>query len=407
MNRMKKSAVLLVAALAAAAMLMGCSKKGETESVADQLTELTTEKPTEKVEEKPGTAITTTKTYTSKDKTMSIKLPDESWKNTKDADDTLEFESDGKGTITVNHITGTDISKVKLPSTKEEVLDNLETAGKDIKKYEVINFTKQTVGTSDKYHTIVKCTDSTEKYAYTVGYDIVSDTDIYSVTGVVEEEDEELMRQIQVSVESFQVLKKSSGTKKNGSTTGQSESTDSTDSSSSSAGKTTVIYDSNGNPIYVTQDASGVWKDSNGKTYEMQQYGALGSDGYWYTYDSSSSDNNNSNTDNDNKETNSSGETSGFYDQSGNYISVTKDSNGNWVDSYGTVYYFGENGVTDNAGNYFPYKGTDESNGFYDKDGNYVTVTKDSNGNWVDSAGTVYTFGDTGVTDSSGNFYPY
>ena len=45
--------------------------------------------------------------------------------------------------------------------------------------------------------------------------------------------------------------------------------------------------------------------------------------------------------------------------------------------------------------------------GFYDINGNYQTATQDANGNWVDSGGMQYTFGNDGVTDANGNFYPY
>ena len=47
------------------------------------------------------------------------------------------------------------------------------------------------------------------------------------------------------------------------------------------------------------------------------------------------------------------------------------------------------------------------TNGFYDDQGNYISVTQDANGNWVDSGGMQYTFGNDGVTDANGNFYPY
>ena len=37
----------------------------------------------------------------------------------------------------------------------------------------------------------------------------------------------------------------------------------------------------------------------------------------------------------------------------------------------------------------------------------HIVCTMDENGNWVDSEGNIYTFGEKGVTDSNGNFYPY
>lgn len=434
MNRVKKGVIVLAVTLAAAGVLAGCNKnkETETESVA-----IMTEPLTEQTEAVTQTASksNTTKKYISKDKTMSINLPDDTWENKKDADGTLIFEAKGKGTITIEHISNIDTSAVSLPTSEEEVLNNLKEAGKDIQYYEVLKFEEKSTGaktsaiktqtekaetesetnteTESKtstaenkaYTTVVKCTDALEKYFYTVGYDVVSKSEIYSVNGQVEKEDQELLEQVEEAVTSFVVLKKSTNT-----IDGQSETKES-DKDNESTGETKVIYDSNGNAIYVTKDANGVWKDSNGKTYDMQEYGVMGSDGYWYTYDapatgsteSSGSSDNNSN-DNNNS---TSGETKGFYDASGNYITVTKDANGNWVDPYGTVYYFGESGVTDNAGNYHPYTPEGGSNAFYDTNGNYITVTKDANGNWIDSAGTVYYFGDTGVTDASGNFYPY
>ncbi len=441
MKKMKQYAVYLVLGLAIAGMTAGCKKKEkETESVFEQITESETES-SSSVEVKEGTSVVKTKLYTSKDKTITITLPDDSWKNTKDTKDALMFESD-KGSISVAHISGTTVSSVKLPTSKAEVIANLTAAGKDSTKYEVTEFSQKMLGTKDQYYTVVKCMDPKEGYAYSIGYDLVSDTEIYSVTGLVKEDDEVVVKEIQTAVESFKVLK-TAGSSVSG-LTGESTQNG---TKGEAKGETKVIYDSKGTPITVTKDASGVWSDSTGKTYDMQQYGVMGSDGYWYTYKSSVSQSTtsteSSNTDSSNSNNNDQsssitqnpnnnnnvGSVSGFYDQDGNYITVTKNSSGNWVDAYGTIYYFGDNGVTDNAGNYYPYgsssstggsstgensgNGTGgssvggESNGFYDSNGNYVTVIKDANGNWVDSSGNAYTFGETGVTDASGNFYPY
>lgn len=401
MNRVKRGVLTLAIVLGTALSLAGCKKDVtvETEGDAAVVTETPTEKET--VAEKIGTT-TTSKKYTSKDKTMSIMLPDTTWTNTKDANNTLVFEAEGKGSITVNHISGANISADSLPSSKEEVLNNLKETGKDTSYYEVVEFEKQKVGDADEYHTVVKCTDTAEKYVYTVGFDIVSGSDIYSVTGLVEADDDVLLKQVQDAVESFTIIKKSSSKKKN-----EKESETNDSDSSQNAVDSMVIYDSNGNPIYVNKDASGVWKDSSGKTYDMQQYGVMGSDGYWYTYEAPPSGSSGDSSSTSNGSSGNSGDTRGFYDTNGNYVETRKDANGNWVDEYGTVYEYGNDGVTDDSGNTNPYKTEGETNGFLDSDGNYVVTTKDSNGNWVDSAGTVYYYGDDGVTDSSGNFYPY
>lgn len=51
--------------------------------------------------------------------------------------------------------------------------------------------------------------------------------------------------------------------------------------------------------------------------------------------------------------------------------------------------------------------GEGDTNGFYDDAGTWITVYKNANGDWVDESGMVYTFGDDGVTDQNGVFYPY
>ena len=43
----------------------------------------------------------------------------------------------------------------------------------------------------------------------------------------------------------------------------------------------------------------------------------------------------------------------------------------------------------------------------YDDGGTWITVHKNSQGQWVDESGMTYQFGDDGVTDQNGVFYPY
>ena len=105
-----------------------------------------------------------------------------------------------------------------------------------------------------------------------------------------------------------------------------------------------------------------------------------------------------------------------FYDGSGNRVDVTQMPDGSWQDASGTSYTFYENGVKDSNGNEYYYDPPANGNSsvevgskadFYDSQGNHIVCTMDENGNWVDSEGNVYTFGEKGVTDSNGNFYPY
>lgn len=118
----------------------------------------------------------------------------------------------------------------------------------------------------------------------------------------------------------------------------------------------------------------------------------------------------------------SSGETTSteapryFYDGSGNRVDVSQMPDGSWQDASGTSYTFYENGVKDSNGNEYYYDPPANGNSsvevgskadFYDSQGNHIVCTMDENGNWVDSEGNIYTFGEKGVTDSNGNFYPY
>ena len=118
----------------------------------------------------------------------------------------------------------------------------------------------------------------------------------------------------------------------------------------------------------------------------------------------------------------SSGETTSteapryFYDGSGNRVDVSQMPDGSWQDANGISYTFYENGVKDSNGNEYYYDPPANGNSsvevgskadFYDTQGNHIICTMDENGNWVDSEGNVYTFGEKGVTDSNGNFYPY
>ena len=54
---------------------------------------------------------------------------------------------------------------------------------------------------------------------------------------------------------------------------------------------------------------------------------------------------------------------------------------------------------------------TNESNGnsqyIYDSNGNAVYVYQDSNGNWVDSSGAIYYFNSYGITNSNGANFTY
>lgn len=435
----------LLLALSISCLATGCKKKTQETETNTETTRIT-----EKQTESETTKKNTSATFKSKDGSLSIKLPDDTWEAKKEGTKEWTFESADQGIITIVHYSGAEMDGLVFPASEEEVLDNLEKAGKSKSDYAVVEYKKNTLGSYEAYHTTIKCKSASSKYAYSVAYNLVGDDDIYSVNGQVKQDDAKAMEAIRTSVESLKLLKSSgtttSGSKKDNtkssetSKTGQSES----NSTNESNGNSQYIYDSNGNAVYVYQDSNGNWVDSSGAIYYFNSYGITNSNGANFTYDkpdgTNSSDNNSGDNNGGNVQTNS------FYDNQGNLISVYKNSSGNWVDSNGIVYTFGQYGVTDNYGNYYPYSNnssgndnnsnnnnnnnsnnnsnnnnsnnnnnnnnnsngnTGSTNGFYDDQGNYISVTQDANGNWIDSGGMKYTFGNDGVTDANGNFYPY
>lgn len=426
MKMRSKIVTCLLLALSISCLATGCKKKAqETETSSETIR--VTEKQTESETAKKATNTSTT--FKSKDGSISIKLPDDTWTMKKEGTKEWTFESPNQGTITIVHYSGDETNGLVFPSSEEEVLNNLEKAGKSKTDYAVVEYKKNTMGSYEAYHTTIKCKSTNSKYAYSVAYNLVGDEDIYSVNGQVMQDDATAMEAIRTSVESLKLLKTSSTTtsetKKNNTTSSESNSTTqsesgstaSTDGNSDSNQNGQYVYDSNGNAVYIYQDSDGNWVDSSGAIYYFNANGITNSNGASFTYNpqGGNSDNNNNggngNNGGDNNNNNGGAtQTSSFYDNQGNLITVYKNSNGNWVDGNGIVYTFGQYGVTDNYGNYYPYDNSGNNNGnngFYDDQGNYISVTQDANGNWVDSGGMQYTFGNDGVTDANGNFYPY
>lgn len=342
----------LVIAMAVSCMVSGCKKKTqETETSSETETQRMTETETQTETEKKNKSTT----YKAKDGSLSIKLPDDTWEVKKEGTDEWTFESAEQGTITIVHYSGDEMQGLVFPASEEEVLDNLEKAGKSKSDYAVVEYKKNTLGSYEAYHTTIKCKSASSKYAYSVAYNLVGDEDIYSVNGQVKQDDAKAMETIRDSVESLKLLQASdtSETKKDSSTQSETtETSDTTQSESSDSENGQYIYDSNGNAVYVYQDSNGNWVDSNGAIYYFSSTGITNSNGSSFSYSKPSG------TDGSGQTT----QTSSFYDNDGNLITVYKNSSGNWVDSNGVVYTFGQYGVTDNYGNYYPYDGGSSNN---------------------------------------------
>lgn len=417
MRMRARTLTCLLIAGAVSCVVVGCRRKApETEATPETIEETRNETETEPQSETKEDASKPV-TYRAKDGNLSIKLPDGTWKAEKEGPSEWNFTSDEQGVITIVHYTGDDMKGLVFPASEQEVLDNLESAGRSKEDYAVVVYKKEKVGSYEAYHTTIKCKGADSKYAYSVAYNLVGEEDIYSVNGQILQDDAEAMEKIRNAVESLKLLKTSSDKINEKDADSQKES-----GSGQEDKEGQYVYDNQGNAVYVYQDGNGNWVDSNGAVYYFSDTGITNSSGGTFTYTQPSTPQSES------KPT----ETNSFYDNEGNKITVYKDNSGNWVDDNGIIYTFGQYGVTDNYGNYYPYDGSGgnnlpdgdgspsggdsnntpdtsngDTNGFYDDQGNYITVYKDSNGHWVDSGGMEYTFGNSGVTDSYGNFYPY
>lgn len=292
MKMRSKIVTCLVLALSISCLATGCKKKAqETETSSETIR--VTEKQTESETAKKATNTSTT--FKSKDGSISIKLPDDTWTMKKEGTKEWTFESPNQGTITIVHYSGDETNGLVFPSSEEEVLNNLEKAGKSKTDYAVVEYKKNTMGSYEAYHTTIKCKSTNSKYAYSVAYNLVGDEDIYSVNGQVMQDDATAMEAIRTSVESLKLLKTSSTTtsetKKNNTTSSESNSTTqsesgstaSTDGNSDSNQNGQYVYDSNGNAVYIYQDSDGNWVDSSGAIYYFNANGITNSNGASFT----------------------------------------------------------------------------------------------------------------------------
>ena len=195
--------------------------------------------------------------------------------------------------------------------------------------------------------------------------------------------------------------------------------TGSTSTSSSTAGTTTGTTTGGSTG---TSDGTTTGGTTTGGTTGTTSGGNNGSTGTSTGSTDNSSTGTTDNGSSNGGDSSSSGETTSteapryFYDGSGNRVDVSQMPDGSWQDANGISYTFYENGVKDSNGNEYYYDPPANGNSsvevgskadFYDSQGNHIVCTMDENGNWVDSEGNIYTFGEKGVTDSNGNFYPY
>lgn len=154
----------------------------------------------------PAPANAQNTTYTSKNKAVSIKLPDATWANKSDSDDMLSFESPKQGKLLILHGSGEeDMSVAIIPSSQDTAsalvkADNL-VEGTD---FEIQDYKSEEVGGVNVYsYTVHYLTDKSD-YKYVVNkYFTDNTTEFYSVAGSVK--DEKALAGIKTSVDSFTI----------------------------------------------------------------------------------------------------------------------------------------------------------------------------------------------------------
>ena len=216
---MKKNRLLYIMMVAAAAAcLAGCGQGRGTspetvkESETQAQTQPQTSAPVVKVEEKETESETqkliTSVEYTSKDGTVKITLPDNTWKVTQDADEMRVFSSGSDAMINIVHAsTESAMKTLSIQKTEEELETALTKQYSDANAYEIQSFEANKIDNVDVYRYVVKYNAAARMWAYSVTYGIVAPDQAYVITGTVTEDNSALLKAVEDSVDSFTVLK--------------------------------------------------------------------------------------------------------------------------------------------------------------------------------------------------------
>lgn len=316
----KKVLAILAMALSMTCVFTACGFGSGDDNDEQVVVEATpTPEPTATPEPTPTIAPDAqTNIYTSKDKTISIKLPDATWANKTDETDMVSFESPDQGKILILHGAGEeDMSVAVIPST-EDMAVSLEQASDLVQgtDFEIQNYTAENVDGVNIYSYVTKMlnTEKSGGFVYVVNKVFANDEEYYTIQGSVKTED--ALGKIQQAVESFAILGDSTlksaapestsgagGTTTDGTTDGAGTDGATADGTGSSTGtgnsggftqeqltdtsQTRTIYrNSDGHPLVITPDGNGGWVDFDGNTYEFVNdedvYDQDGVDYYWH-----------------------------------------------------------------------------------------------------------------------------
>lgn len=308
----KKVLMLLAVTVALSGTLSACSFGGD--DAGDQVVVETT--PTPEVTEAPDPTPTTAPadaqntTYKSKDKSVSVTVPDATWANKTDGDDMISFESPEQGKLLILHGAGDEAMSVAVIPTTPDTAVALEQAS-DLEQgtdFVIHDYTSTDINEIGVYSYTVEYLNDKSEYAYVVNKYFANDNEFYSITGSVKSKDDKVLKKVKKSVESFTITGDSS-LKSAASGSSDSKSTDaqgtdgqaadnqtsdtqgtaeqggadsSTDSSAGSSNggysedalsdtnQTRTLYrNSDGHAFVVYADGNGNWVDDSGNTYDF------------------------------------------------------------------------------------------------------------------------------------------
>lgn len=210
-NRRIRFVTGLVVLSALAFSLTGCGeRRGETQTEAETeiQTEPATVKQTETETESETQKLITSVDYTSKDGTVKITLPDNTWKVTQDADEMRVFSSGSAAMINIVHAsTQSAMNNLNVMTTEDELKASLTKQYSDTNAYEVESFENNVINGVNTYRYKVKYNATARMWAYSVTYGIVAQDQAYVITGTVTDENKTLLASVEKSVQSFRVLK--------------------------------------------------------------------------------------------------------------------------------------------------------------------------------------------------------
>ncbi len=222
MNKNRWIRIMLITA--AAVCMAGCGKSRETgqetlkesepETKVEAQTQTSTPETTKLIRltehetESETQKLITSVEYTSKDGTVKITLPDNTWKVTQDADEMRVFSSGSDAMINIVHAsTESAMKTLSIQKTKDDLESALTKQYSDANAYEIQSFESQKVENVDVYRYVVKYNATARMWAYSVTYGIVAPDQAYVITGTVTDDNSTLLKAVEDSVDSFTVLK--------------------------------------------------------------------------------------------------------------------------------------------------------------------------------------------------------